>query len=287
MREANFGGLRVLALESRRAKEVATLIRTCGGVPTVVPVMREIPLESNDEAFCFATGLIAGDFDLVLFLTGAGARILFNAIETRFPREAIVAALRKTRVAVRGPKPVAVLREFGVNADIISQGPSTWREVLIALDSAYPQSLRGIRIAVQEYGAVNAPLLDGLEQRGALVTRVPVYQWALPEDLSEVRAKIAALLRGEFDVLLFLTGIQALHLMQVAEGMNQRQALLHSLKQLVVVSIGPSTAEELARQGISSDFQPSQPKMGILVSETSRVAPSLIERKRHSRFTVE
>ena len=280
MPESNFDGLRVLALESRRAKEVATLIRTSGGVPTVVPVIREIPLESNEEAFHFAQNLIVGEFDVVLFLTGAGAKILFNAIETRFQREDILAALKKTRVAVRGPKPVAVLREFGVNADIVSQGPSTWREVLIALESAYPQTLRGIRIAIQEYGAVNTPLFDGLEQRGAVVTRVPVYQWALPEDLSEMRATITALLNGEFDVLLFLTGIQASHLMRVAEGMNQRQALLHTLKQLVVVSIGPSTAEELLRQGISADFQPSQPKMGILVSEAARVASTLIEGKR-------
>src|ERR1700692_1121275 len=129
MEEAGFGGLRVLALENRRATEIARLIRGCGGVPTVVPVMREVPLESNEAAFTFAEALMGGRFDLVLFLTGAGARILFNAVLTRFPREDFFGALQRTRVAVRGPKPVAALREFGAAANLVSPEPSTWREV--------------------------------------------------------------------------------------------------------------------------------------------------------------
>jgi uroporphyrinogen-III synthase len=280
MQEAGFGGLRVLALENRRATEIATLIRSCEGVPTVVPVMREVPLESNEAAFTFAEALMGGQFDLVLFLTGAGARILFNAVLTRFPREDFFGALERTRVAVRGPKPIAVLREFGTAADIVSQEPSTWREVLASLDAAYPEGIRGLRIAVQEYGAVNTALLDGLEQRGAQVTSVPVYQWALSENLDEIRATIGALQRDEFDVLLFLTGIQSMHLCQVARGMGQLEPLLESLKRLVVVSIGPSTTEELTRQGIAPDFRPSHPKMGIMVREAANVALRLLKGKR-------
>jgi uroporphyrinogen-III synthase len=279
MGEVGFGGLRVLALENRRATEIAALIRSCEGVPTVVPVMREIPLESNEAAVTFAEALMAGQFDLVLFLTGVGARILFSAVLTRFPREDFFGALQRTRVVVRGPKPVAALREFGVSADLVSQEPSTWREVLASLDKAYPEGFSGLRIAVQEYGAVNTSLLEGLEQRGARVTRVPVYQWALSENIDEIRATIGALQRGEFDVLLFLTGIQAMHLCQVAREMGQAEALLESLKRVVTVSIGPSTTEALKGQGILPDFEPSHPKMGIMVREAARVARSLVEGK--------
>ncbi len=35
MPNGNFKGLRVLALESRRAQEIAKLITNCGGVPLV------------------------------------------------------------------------------------------------------------------------------------------------------------------------------------------------------------------------------------------------------------
>ncbi|HKO14214.1 MAG TPA: uroporphyrinogen-III synthase, partial [Acidobacteriaceae bacterium] len=247
--------------------------------PTVVPVMREVALESNDEAFVFARRLMAGDFDAVLFLTGAGARILLQAIETRIPREDFLAALRRTKIAARGPKPVAVLREWGLSAQIVSQEPSTWHEVVDSIDAAFGAALSGMRIAVQEYGIPNQPLLDALQQRGALVTRVPVYQWALPEDLSEVRATIEALVHGAFDVVLFLTGTQAAHLCQVAETIREKDAVLKALRRMVVVSVGPSTTEELQRQGITPDLQPSHPKMGILVSEAAGSAARLLASK--------
>src|ERR1700674_58020 len=106
-------GLRVLSLESRRSAEIERLIRSQGGVSFVAPSMREIPLEQNPEAFEFAAGLLGGEFDLVIFLTGVGARLLRQVVETRWPAEAFLEALRKTAVVVRGSKPAAVMREWG------------------------------------------------------------------------------------------------------------------------------------------------------------------------------
>ena len=47
MATQRFHGLRLLALQSRRATEVATLISTYGGQPLVAPALREVPLKSN------------------------------------------------------------------------------------------------------------------------------------------------------------------------------------------------------------------------------------------------
>jgi len=43
----SFTGMRVLSLESRRAVEMAELIRRQGGEPVVAPSMREAPLAEN------------------------------------------------------------------------------------------------------------------------------------------------------------------------------------------------------------------------------------------------
>ena len=56
-----FAGLRVISFESRRALEMAELIRRQGGDPFVAPSMREAPLENNAEAFEFAERLFRGD----------------------------------------------------------------------------------------------------------------------------------------------------------------------------------------------------------------------------------
>src|SRR6266852_6278560 len=209
---SGFAGLRVLALESRRGPELAKLIATYGGEPVVARAMREVPLESNKEALAFAAGLLAAEFDMVIFLTGVGARALLSVVETAYKRDEYIAALQRVSVVPRGPKPIAVLRELGVTPAITVPEPNTWRELLLALDGAGAtrEELRvaGKRVAVQEYGVSNPELLSGLRERGAVVTRVPVYQWALPEDVAPLQAAVKALASGEIDVVLFTTSVQ-------------------------------------------------------------------------------
>jgi uroporphyrinogen-III synthase len=176
-------GLRLLSLESRRAEQMAKLIESHGGIAVVAPSMREIPLEDNSAAMSFAEELFAGKFDVVIFLTGVGTRILFAAVETKYPRETLVAALSRVAVVARGPKPVAALREFGVPIAVMVPEPNTWRDIIRALDQHQPPLLLvGKRIAVQEYGISNRELIQSMEARDTSVTSVPVYQWALPED---------------------------------------------------------------------------------------------------------
>src|SRR5437870_3688836 len=131
---SGFDGLRVLALESRRANELSKLISTYGGRPVVAPAMREVPLASNKEALAFATRLFAAEFDMIVFLTGVGARALLAVVETAHKREEYVAALKRLKVVARGPKPVAALGEIGVTPAITVPEPNTWRELLKALD---------------------------------------------------------------------------------------------------------------------------------------------------------
>jgi len=280
---SEFGGLRVLALESRRAPELSKLISSYGGLPIVAPAMREVPLESNTEALAFATRLFAGEFDIVIFLTGVGARTLLGVVETTYKRDEYVAALQRIKVVARGPKPIAALREIGITPALIVPEPNTWRELLGALDDA-AQSAVGIRVnsarvAVQEYGVSNPELLDGLEKRGARVTRVPVYQWALPNDLAPLRAAIQSLAEGKIDVVFFTTSVQAVHLFQVAAEMNLEKEMRAGLERAMVASIGPTTSEELSRQRIRVDLEPSHPKMGFLVREAAERAAEFIRRK--------
>lgn len=281
---SGFDGLRVLALESRRAPELAKLITTYGGEPLVAPSMREVPLESNKEALTFAARLLAGEFDMVIFLTGVGARTLLGVVETVHDRGKYVAALQRVKVVARGPKPIAALREIGITPAITAPEPNTWHELLRALDDAGKASpelgLQGERVAVQEYGVSNPELLSGLRERGAAVTRVPVYQWALPHDLGPLRAAIRAIAEGNVDVALFTTAVQAVHLFQVAAEMQLEESVKNGLSRAIVASIGPTTSEELQRQGIRADLEPSHPKMGFLVKEASEQAGELLRQKR-------
>ena len=270
-----FDGLRVISFESRRASEMAELIRRQAGVPFVAPSMREAPIENNTEAFQFAERLFRGDFDLMIFLTGVGTRALNKVLASRYPEEQFPEALRKIAVAARGPKPLAALRELKVPVAVTAPEPNTWRELLAALDGRTET-----RIAVQEYGKSNAELLEALRQRGAEVTPVRVYQWDLPEDLAPLREAVHRIADGKADVAMFTTSIQIPHLFRIAAEEQLDQSMLQALRRMVIASIGPTTTETLEEFGLEPDITPSHPKMGFLVKETAEQAASILERKR-------
>jgi uroporphyrinogen-III synthase len=280
-KQNGLAGLRVLTLESRRSVEMAKLIASYGGSPIVAPSMREIPLESNVEALSFARELMAGGIDMVIFLTGGGTRALARVVQTIYPLENFRTALSKVAIVARGPKPIAALKELGVRVTVAVPEPNTWRDLLQALDkNADAALLQGRQVAVQEYGSPNPELLEGLAERGARVTRVPVYQWALPEDTGPLRAAVEAIVRGEIDVALFTTSVQVRHLLRLAREMKLEQKVRSAFERVAVGSIGPVTSQELRDDNLHIDFEPEHPKMGFLVNEAGRRAAEMVVRKR-------
>jgi uroporphyrinogen-III synthase len=271
----SFTGLKVVSFESRRATEMAQLIRKQGGEPIVVPSMREAPIERNEEAFRFADRLFAGEFDMMILLTGVGTRILNQTLATRHPPERFAEALRGITVVARGPKPVGVLREMKVPVTILVPEPNTWREVLSATEGR-PER----RIAVQEYGRPSTELLEGLRARGAQVTPVHVYQWELPEDTKPLRDAAERIAAEEIDVALFTTSVQIEHLLRVAAEKGLEDYVRAAFSKMLVASVGPATTEALEDNGIHPDFEPSHPKMGYLVQETAERAEALLKAKR-------
>ena len=270
--------LRVVAFESRRAGEMAALVRKQGGEPFVAPAMREVALAEQDEARAFARALAAGEVEVVILLTGVGTRALVDAMAPELPHDQLVALLAATALVARGPKPVAALRDLGLAPTLVVPEPNTWRELLAALDARLP--VAGRRVAVQEYGAANPELITGLESRGAAVRRVPVYRWALPEDLAPLRTAIAGLAHRDFDVALFTSATQVSHLIQVASDAGTQPAMAAGLASAVVGSIGPICSAALRDAGLSVDLEPTHPKMGPLVVETLRAAPALLAKRR-------
>ena len=210
----------------------------------------------------------------LILLTGVGAEYLRKAAATLGMEEELVAAVDRVKTVARGPKPAAVLRKWGVPADVTVPEPNTWREVVDAM-----KGLEARTVAVQEYGASNPELTGALEAEGLQVTAVPVYRWAPPEDLSRLEEAARRIADGAADIVVFLSSVQLTHLLQTAAGLGLEVALRKRLQErIVIASIGPVMTEALAREGLVPDFTPEHPKLAICIRQLSRVAPRLLKK---------
>lgn len=265
----DFHGLRVLSFESRMGAEMARLIQRHNGHPLVVSALREIPipLQDNSAVFRFGVKLILNQLDILILMTGVGTKALLEILQTRYPLAEIIDALKKTIIVTRGPKPLAILKTLGVEANITVPEPNTWHDVIATLD--YYRPVQGLKIAIQEYGVSKPDMVQDLQKRGADVFSVPVYRWALPEDTAPLHSAITEVVNGTIDAMVITNAAQVDHVMQLAEQDQKTELFRESCKKIVVASIGPTASEGLKHYDLPVDFEPSHPKMGVLVKELS------------------
>jgi len=272
----SFAGLRVLSLESRRAKEMEALIQRYGGDPFVAPSVKEIPLEANGHVFAWAERLFSGEFDMAVFMTGVGLGYLRDAVLTRFPVERLVEALRRLTIVSRGPKPQVILNDLGVKPQIRVAEPNTWREIVPVI-AERPER----RITIQEYGRSNEEFISALEALDAEVTPVAIYRWALPDDRAALQEAVRRIATRACDVVVFTTSIQLIHLFEVAAEMGLLRPVKEALADdLVIASVGPIMNAALVEHGLEPDVVPPHPKMGILVRHAADHSAAALARKR-------
>ncbi len=277
---SSLAGLRVAALESRRADDIARLIERFGGQPFVSPSLREVPIEQNREAIDFAHKLITGGIDVMIFLTGVGFRHLLAAVERHVDRQRYLDALSDIVTICRGPKPVAAMAEAGLKPTHRVPEPNTWRELLATIDAGI--AIANHNVGVQEYGVTNRSLIAGLEARGAHVVNVRVYQWDLPLDQEPLAGNTRAIAAGERDIVMFTSAHQVANLLRMAQQLGLEPQLRDALAKTVVASIGPTTSEMLQDHELPVDLAPEHPKMGPLVAAVADQARKILERKRRA-----
>lgn len=262
--QAPMAGRRVVSFESRRSQEMARLLARRGAEVLQAPSMREVPSPDTPAIDAFSQQLARAECDILLLLTGVGTTLLLEALGAE-PGESGLQRLGKTRLCCRGPKPVAALKRFGLTPSAVAAEPNTWRQLLEALDTSGP--LHGQRIVVQEYGSPHVELTAALRERGAQVSGLRVYRWALPEDTAPLTSALQAIAAGGVDAAVF-TSAQQVH--NVLHWANKLEVVSKFREQaqhrVVLASVGPVTTAALLRAGLSAQVEPAHPKMGHLAN---------------------
>jgi uroporphyrinogen-III synthase len=275
----SFAGLRVLSLESRRAKEIEAQIRRLDGDAFVAPSVQERAIDDHSDALRFVERLEAGKFDLVICMTGAGLAFLRDLAAAHMPVERLAAALRRVTIVCRGPKPVPVLRAMEVPVHLVVPEPNTWKEIVEAVAARTER-----RIAVQEYGRPNLEMNRALQDLGAHVTPVAIYRWELPDDIAPLEEAARRLAARTFDVVLFTSSVQLDHLYEVSRALGIEEQVAETLRtDVAIASVGPVMTATLESYGLPADIIPNHPKMGALVKAAAESAAVVLATKRVGR----
>jgi uroporphyrinogen-III synthase len=248
-------------LEHRFASEFSNLFEKFGATVHACPLLEEKPVENPEELRNFIRQILDGRIDIMIFLTGVGARFLINEAESIGAKDDFLKALGALTIVVRGPKPVNTLRQFGLRTDVTPSHPTT-AGVVEALQS---HDLAGRRIGVQLYGTPNPQLVSALEARGANVTPVQVYAYGAATDSGAVNTLITEIIGGRIQVVAFTSAPQVRMLFEFAAQSGKTDGLTGALRTgVIVASIGEVTSRALAEKGVAPKIVPAQSKMGAL-----------------------
>jgi len=255
-------GRRIALLESRKSDELSELVRRLGGTALSAPSVREVP--RHDDADAFIEALTTRRVDVAIFLTGVGATALLDDANRRGQQAAVLDGLRQITVACRGPKPLGVMRRFGVTPAIVTVRPHTTHEVLDGLGSI---DLHGKRVLVAHYGERSTDLTWALRDRGAAIVEVCPYEWALPEDVTPLEHLVREAIAGHVDAMLFTSQIQCRHLFKIAAQLDSAAPLSAAMNRDVVVgAVGPVCAQAIRDAGVTPDVIPESPNMASLIA---------------------
>jgi uroporphyrinogen-III synthase len=267
-------GAQIGITAARRADEQAALVRSLGGVPQLgasVDIDHPVSDEVMGETL---RGALASPLEIVVFVTGVGARHLLDAASRLGLEQALRQSLEAARVIVRGNKPRRVLREQMV--------PISWTalpaESRVIRDALLAEGVAGTRILVQCAGAAPDVMIGPLRGAGADVIEVHPYALDLPTDARGAVELAQAAAAGTLDALTF-TSAHAVHgFVALAERAGVETEAI-GVSGTLIVSVGPITRDALLEHGLPVHVEPETPRMGAmfhaLATALGQRAPSL------------
>ena len=244
-------GRRVVVTRARtQASEVSERLRALGAAVTELPAIRIERLPDGPELES-AVAVLA-DYGVVVLTSVNGVDALFDALAAR-GRDARALSAAATVVAI-GPATAQRLAGRGVRADVVPERFLA-EGVLEALEGV---PLTGARALVARAAGSRPELVDGLEQMGARVDEVLLYE-AVPEpaDPGVVAEALAA------DYITF-TASSTVRAFAGLLGEAERERMAAGGPR--VVSIGPVTSASAREHGMSVDAEAAEHSIPGLVA---------------------
>lgn len=203
------------------------------------------------------------EYDWVVFTSANGVRFFFdrlNEIET-----AGAEALASAVVCAIGPATARALKQAGVVAQVTasdSRAEGALKEIIDHVGSE--QKIQGLQFLIPRARVAREVLPAGLRKLGARVDAVETYQTVKPEIARESILRLFN--ETSIDVVTF-TSSSTVSNFAALVGMTDLSDLLGNI---LVVCIGPITAETAASHGLNNIIQPDLYNAEALVESIVR-----------------
>ena len=263
---------RVGVTADRRWEEQARLLADRGAEVVHAPTLRTIDLSQDDTLRAATVALAEQPPDYLVVSTGMGMRRWLEAAARWDLDSALLASLAGARVVARGAKATSAARSAGL--DVWWRAPQETMQEIV--DHLGGHDVSGARIAVQLFEPEGHPSTEALRAMSAELVEVPVYQWALPDDVEPARDLVHAVVAGEVDAVTFTAQPAVHNLFRIAADVDRREQLRAALNGPVVAScVGPVCASAATEEGVEAPVWPDPPRLPAMVRQlAARLADS-------------
>lgn len=266
-RIAPLAGFAVGVTADRRSSEQVELLRRAGARVVHAPAMHTHALGDERPLRAATERIVADPPAIVMATTGIGVRGWFAEAQAWGLDGALLDALRRSRVHVRGPKALGAVVQAGL--EVWRREDSERLDHMID-DLVEHEDLAGLHIALQLYGNDVPWAVARLTNAGARVTEVPVYRWTRPDNEDPVRRLLADILGGTVEAITFTSPPAVRSLVAIASEAGMLESILDAFATRVIAAcVGPVTAEAAENLGISVGCAPDRGRLGLLVQSVS------------------
>jgi len=180
------------------------------------------------------------EFDWIIFTSENAVRAVVKRAEVRGNLRNV--AGRRSRAAAVGPTTAAAAERAGFFVDYQAQTHSG-----AALANELGEKLRGQSVFLPRSDRANPDLPQLLRNYGAEVTEVVAYRTVTPVNLDQ--EKIAAILNGEVEAILFFSPTAVEHFVGIVGGAEKLPDLQN---RVAITAVGPITANALRQSGVDN-----------------------------------
>ena len=276
-------GITVAITSSRRAWELAHIIKSFGGKPYLAPTVgidAELHVPSH-KVLEFLNRVTNEDFNYIVFMTAPGVFSLFSIARRLGIEEKLLRSLSRSTIIARSSKPKMALEKYGAQVNLMpDENTATGISKLLLT-----KGVAGKKIAVLQHGNGTHELGDALyaagakavieasayryssnlKKEGASILESMGYNYLAPSRKRIIRL-INDIIAGNISSITFTSPPSVHDLLSVAKVSDISEQLKYSLnKNVVVVAVGPSTRSALEKYHIKVDVMPQTFKMGPMI----------------------